>query len=282
MTHTHNSAPTQFIEVAGTRLAYRRFGTPGHTPVVFLQHFMGNLDDFDPAISDGLGTDREIVLFDNTGVGASSGEVPSTIEEMARDAASFIDALGLDEVDIVAHSMGGLVGQQLATDRPDLVRRLVLVGTGPRGGEEIGNRPAWVNELFAQKPPRYEDMWLPILFAPSETSQAAGRDFIERILQRPDRDAPVSQQSVLAQRDAIGAYGARKDPAYRHLKNIKQPVLVVNGGDDIIITTINSYILQQFLPDAQLIIYPDANHGSHFQYPERFVTHTREFLDNKQ
>jgi pimeloyl-ACP methyl ester carboxylesterase len=159
------------------------------------------------------------------------------------------------------------------------VRRLVLVGTGPRGGEGIGALPAWVAELFTRKYEQQEDMWLPILFAPTQSSQAAGRAYVERILTRADRDTPVSGQSIAAQGTALAAYGAAKDPSYAHLKGLGLPVLVVNGTDDIVIPTINSYILQQFLPSAQLILYPDANHGSHFQYPELFARHTLIFLD---
>jgi pimeloyl-ACP methyl ester carboxylesterase len=206
--------------------------------------------------------------------------VPDTVEAMARDAISFVDALGLNTIDVVAHSMGGLVAQEVTLARPELVRRLVLVGTAPRGGESVGALPAWVGELFARKYERQEDMWLPILFAPTGTSQAAGRAYIERIVARADRDAPVSDQSIVAQRAAITAYGAAKDPSYAHLKGLELPVLVVNGTDDIVIPTINSYILQQFLPNAELILYPDANHGSHFQYPELFVRHARIFLDD--
>lgn len=278
--YTHNTAPTQFVEADGTRYAYRRFGTPGRTPVVFFNHFMGNLDDFDPALSDAFAQDREVILFDNKGIGASSGEVPETIEEMTRDAASFIDALGLCGVDVITHSMGGLLGQQLVLDRPDLVRKLVLVGTGPRGGEEIGARPAWVGELFTRKYPRQQDMWLPILFSPSEESQKLGRAYVDRIVERTeDRDVEPSQQSILAQRKAIATYGAEKDPGYPDLKRITSPVLIVNGNNDIVITTINSYIMQQFMPDAQLVLYPDSGHGAHFQYPELFVKHTKQFLD---
>ncbi len=280
--HTHDTAPTEFVEAGGIRFAFRRFGNQatGRTPVVFFQHFIGNLDDHDPAIGDGFATDREVVLFNNTGVASTSGLVPDTIEQMAADAATFIDALGLTTVDLVGHSMGGLVAQQVAIQRPDLARKLVLVGTGPRGGVGIGETPPETATLFTVKLPRQEDMWLPVLFAPSETSQKSGREYVERIVARKDRDASAFGEQVYAgQGAAIHTYGATKDPAYSILKSIRIPVLVVNGTDDIIIPTINSYILQQFLPDAELIIYPDANHGAHFQYPARFVTHTKGFLD---
>jgi pimeloyl-ACP methyl ester carboxylesterase len=277
---THDTAPTQYAEGGGIRFAYRRLGIPGRPPLVFFQHYLGTLDDHDPALSDAFASDREVILFNNAGVASSSGTVPDTIEAMARDAISFIDALGLNTIDVVAHSMGGLAAQEVALSRPDLVRRLVLVGTGPRGGEGIGALPARVEELFTRKYERQEDMWLPILFSPTETSQAAGRAYIERIIARTDRDAPVSDQSIAEQRAALAAYGAAKDPSYAHLKSLELPVLVVNGSDDIVIPTINSYILQQFLPNAELILYPDANHGSHFQYPELFVRHARIFLDD--
>jgi pimeloyl-ACP methyl ester carboxylesterase len=276
----HDTVPTQYLKAGGTRFAYRRFGVPGRRPLLFFQHFMGTLDDHDPALSDAFATDREVILFNNTGVASSSGTVPDTIEAMGRDAITFADALGLTTIDIVAHSMGGLVAQEVALARPDLVRRLVLVGTGPRGGEGIGASPGWVAELFTRKYERQEDMWLPILFAPTETSQAAGRAYVERITARTERDTPVSDQSIAAQRAALAAYGAAKDPSYSRLKGLRLPVLVVNGSDDIVIPTINSYILQQFLPDAELILYPDANHGAHFQYHELFVRHTRIFLDD--
>ena len=280
---THDTAPTQYVDAGGTRFAYRRFGVPGRPPLVFFQHFMGNLDDHDPALSDAFASDREVILFNNAGVASSSGTVPDTIEAMAADAITFTGALGLNTVDLVGHSMGGLVAQEVAIARPDLVRRLVLVGTGPRGGEGIGALPAWVAELFTRKYERQEDMWLPILFAPTQTSQAAGRAYVDRITaraDRADRDAPVSDQSIAAQGAALAAYGAARDPSYAHLKGLRLPVLVVNGSDDIVIPTINSYVLQQFLPEAELILYPDANHGAHFQYPGLFVRHARIFLDD--
>jgi pimeloyl-ACP methyl ester carboxylesterase len=223
---THDTVPTQYAEGGGIRFAYRRFGRPGRPPLVFFQHFMGTQDDHDPALSDAFASDREVILFNNTGVASSSGIVPDTIEAMARDAITFTDALALTTIDVVAHSMGGLVAQEVALARPDLVRRLVLVGTGPRGGEGIGARPVWVGELFTRKYERQEDMWLPILFAPTGTSQAAGRAYIERIVARADRDTPVSGQSIAAQRSAIAAYGAAKDPSYAYLKGLELPVLV--------------------------------------------------------
>jgi pimeloyl-ACP methyl ester carboxylesterase len=278
---THDTAPTQYAQAGGIRFAYRRFGIRGRPPLVFFQHFMGTLDDHDPALSDAFATDREVILFNNAGVASSGGAVPDTIEAMARDAITFTEALGLTTIDIVAHSMGGLVAQEVALARPDLVRRLVLVGTGPRGGEGIGSLPAWVAELFTRTYEQQEDMWLPILFAPTQTSQAAGRAYVRRILNRADRDTPVSDQSIAGQSAALAAYGAAKDPSYAHLKGLELPVLVVNGTRDIVIPTINSYILQQFLPNAELILYPDANHGSHFQYPGLFARHARVFLDEQ-
>jgi len=211
---THDTAPTQFAEARGIRFAYRRFGQPGRSPLVFFQHFMGTLDDHDPALSDAFAADREVILFDNAGVGSSSGTVPDTIEAMARDAINFIDALGLTAVDVVAHSMGGLVAQEVALARPELVRRLVLAGTGPRGGEGLGALPAWVAELFTRRYEQQEDMWLPILFAPTQAGQAAGRAFIKRILARADHDAPVTGQSIAAQRGA-GGIRRRQGPQLR-------------------------------------------------------------------
>jgi pimeloyl-ACP methyl ester carboxylesterase len=276
--HTHQTAPTQYVDANGIRFAYRRFGAKSGVPLVFFQHFMGNLDDHDSALTDAFAADREVILFNNAGVATSTGTTPDTIRQTARDAEAFIDALGLDTVDLLAHSMGGLIAQQVALDRPKLVRRLVLVGTGPRGGVGIGEMPPETQALFFKKYEHQEEMWLPILFSPSEASQSAGRAYLARMMARKDRDAAVSMETVQAQATAIGAYGAEKDETYAHLKDLRQPTLVVNGNNDIIIPTINSYLLQQHAPNAQLILYPDANHGAHHQYHELFVRHVSIFL----
>jgi pimeloyl-ACP methyl ester carboxylesterase len=277
--HSHQTAPTQFIEADGIRFAYRRFGAGNGVPLVFFQHFMGNLDDHDPALTDAFAADREVFLFNNAGVASSTGTTPGTIRQAARDAEAFIDALDLKAIDLLAHSMGGIIAQQVALDRPELVRRLVLVGTAPRGGVGLGEMPPETEALFFKKYEHQEEMWLPILFTPSEDSQATGRAYLARMMARKDRDTEVSMETVQAQATAIAAYGAEKDETYAHLKDLHQPTLVVNGNNDIIIPTINSYLLQQHLPNAQLILYPDANHGAHHQYPELFVQHTKLFLD---
>ena len=277
---THDTAPTEFIDADGIRFAYRRFGTPAGTPVVFVQHFRGNLDNHDSAITNRLADTREVVLFDNAGVGQSSGPAKDTIEGMARDAGSFIDALGLGTVDIVGHSMGGHVTQQLLVDRPELFRRVALVGTGPRGGEGMAGRPPEVAALWTAHYDPEDEMWLPILFYPSDTSQAAGRRWLDRVRARTsDRDAPVSTETATAHRAAASKWGAPAAGSFDYLATIQQPVLVVNGLDDIIVPTVNSYILQQHIPDAQLIIYPDSAHGSQFQFPELFSRHLLMFLD---
>ena len=175
--HVHNTAPTRFVEADGIRFAYRRFGNPVGMPIVLLQHFMGNLDNYDPAITDSLASRREVVLTDNAGVGHSTGAAPKTVSGMARDAASLIDALGLEHVDLFGFSMGGYVAQQIAVDRPELVRRSILVGTGPRGGKGMAQLAPDTAPLFGKVYDPQDLMWLPIFFSPSDASQAAGRRF---------------------------------------------------------------------------------------------------------
>jgi pimeloyl-ACP methyl ester carboxylesterase len=278
--HTHNTAPTRFAQVEGARFAYRRFGNPVGTPIVLLQHFIGNLDNYDPAITDALASHREVILTDNAGVGLSTGEAPKTVSGMARDAASLIDALSLEQVDLFGFSMGGFVAQQIAVDRPELVRRVMLVGTGPRGGEGMDQLDPDVAPLFAKVYDPQDLMWLPIFFSPSEKSQAAGRRFLERIRTRTEgRDVLVSEATVAAHLAAAHEWGVAAPNSYDYLKQIHHPTLVVNGSHDIVVATFNSYILQQNLPNAELILFPDSNHGSHFQFTEPFNRYATEFLD---
>jgi pimeloyl-ACP methyl ester carboxylesterase len=277
---THNNAPTRFVEADGIRFAYRRFGNPIGTPIVLLQHFMGNLDNYDPAISDALAAGREVILTDNAGVGLSTGQAPDSVTGMARHAASLIDALDLDHVDLFGFSMGGQVAQRIAFDRPELVRRLILVGTGPRGGERMAQLAPDVAPLFGQVYDPPDLMWLPIFFSPSRASQAAGRRFLQRIRERTeDRDTPVSEATVAAHAAAAREWGAPTPGSIDCLGGIPHPTLVVNGSDDVVIPTINSYILQQNLPNAELILFPDSNHGSHFQFTERFNRYLVDFVD---
>jgi pimeloyl-ACP methyl ester carboxylesterase len=277
---THNSAATQFVDAGATRFAYRRFGNPAGTPIVLLQHFMGNLDNYDPAVTDALAAGREVILTDNAGVGLSTGAAPETVAEMARDAARLIDALGLEHVDLFGFSMGGFVAQQIAVDRPELVRRIVLVGTGPRGSEGIGNLDPDVAPLFGRAYDPQDLMWLPIFFSPSGKSQAAGHQFLERIRARTeDRDVPVSATTVAAHLKAAHEWGTADPGNYDALKGICHPTLVVNGSNDRVVATVNSYILQQNLPNAELVLFPDSNHGSHFQFTEPFNRYVSDFLD---
>jgi pimeloyl-ACP methyl ester carboxylesterase len=280
MTSEANIAPTRFVEADGTRFAYRRFGDPIGTPAVLFQHFMGNLDNYDPAITDALAMGREVILTDNAGVGLSTGAAPQTVAGMARDAASLIDALGLERVDLFGFSMGGYVAQQVVVDRPELVRRLILVGTGPRGGDGMGQLAPDVAPLFGKVYDPQDLMWLPIFFSPSQASQAEGRRFLERIRSRTeDRDVPVSEATVAAHLTAARAWGTAAQGSFDYLKDIPHPALVVNGSHDIVVATVNSYILQQNLPNAELILFPDSNHGSHFQFTEPFNRYVTNFLD---
>jgi pimeloyl-ACP methyl ester carboxylesterase len=282
-THTHQTVPTQYVEANGIRFAYRRFGKREAVPLVFNIHYLGTMDHWDPAVTDGFAKGREVILFNNAGVSSSSGKVPETFAEMGANAVAFVRALGLKQVDVLGFSIGGLVAQEIALQAPDLVRRLILVGTGPRSGESMDTGTPEGKEIFGAVYTNPDDLWLRVQFTPSEASQAKGRQFIKRFRSRGEnRDPEVTQEAALAQRSAIAGWGAKRDNAWDYLKDIKQPTLVVNGSNDVIIYTVNSFILQQHLPNAQLIIYPDSAHGSLFQYPELFVRHASTFLDQKQ
>jgi pimeloyl-ACP methyl ester carboxylesterase len=273
--HTHQTAPTQFVEAKGIRFAYRRFGKPLGVPIVLNQHFRGTLDYWDPAVTDGLAQTREVILFDNAGIASSSSEVPASIPEMGANAIAFIDALGLSNVDVLGFSIGGMVAQEIALQAPHVVRKLILVGTGPRGADMSASKSA---EIFAGTYDPPEHLWLAVHFSPSAASRAAGLAFLERKLRRRDRDPEVSEDAAARQREAIGNYIDGGESVQDHLKDLRLPTLIVQGSNDVIIPTMNSYVLQQQLPNAQLILYPDANHGSFYQYPDLFVKHATLFL----
>lgn len=266
LTWTATTVPTQFVEANGIRFAYRRWGQQKGIPLVFNQHFTGNLDNWDPAVLDGLAKDREIILFNNAGVASSTGEIPSTFAEMAQNAEAFIDALGLGQIDLLGFSIGGMVAQQIVVDRPKLIRKLILVSTAPRNHDAGGGQEYITPEtasIFgaAYDPP--EHLWLKVFFTDSEKSQSAGHDFLQRYLSRTvDRDVPVNEKVAPAQMAAVGQWGNHPGERFAYLKDIQQPTLVVSGTHDVIVYTINSLYLVQNMPNAKLILYPDANHGS--------------------
>jgi pimeloyl-ACP methyl ester carboxylesterase len=277
MIYTHQTAPAQYVEANGIRFAYRRFGKAGGVPIVFNQHYIGTMDYWDPAVTDGLARDREVILFNNAGVSSSSGEVPTTFEEMGANAVAFIKALGLTRVDVLGISIGGFVAQEITLQAPELVRRLILVGTGPRGGQGMATLTPEAQQIFGATYDPPERLWLAVHFGSSEKAQAPGLEFLKRKhLRQVDRDPEVNEKVGERQIEAVVKWGVPREGSYDYLKTIKQPTLVVNGNKDLIIT-VNSFILQQNIPNSELILYPDSNHGSPYQYPDLFV-HVSLFL----
>jgi pimeloyl-ACP methyl ester carboxylesterase len=282
VTYSAITVPTQFVDANGIRFAYRRWGREGSLPLVFNQHFTGNLDNWDPSVLDGLAQEREIILFNNAGIASSTGDVPSTFAGMAKNAESFIDALGLKQVDLLGFSIGRMVAQQIVIDRPELIRKLILVGTAPRNHDAGGGQGHMTPEgalIFGATYDPPESLWLKVFFTDSKESQAAGRDFLKRYASRTDRDALVNDKVAPAQLAALAQWGAHSGERFAYLKGIKQPTLVVNGTHDVIVYTVNSLHLVQNMPNATLILYPDANHGSWYQYHEDFVFDVNRFLD---
>jgi pimeloyl-ACP methyl ester carboxylesterase len=282
--YTAITAPTRLVEARGIRFAYRRWGKPGTLPLVFNQHFNGNLDNWDPAVLDGLAAEREIIIFNNAGVASSSGEVPRTFAGMATNAEAFIDALGLKQIDLLGFSIGGMVAQQIVVDRPELVRRLILVGTAPRNldaGNGQGHITPETAAVFGASYNPPENLWLKVFFTDSDESQAAGRAFLKRYLSRTQNpDAPVSDKVAPAQIAAVGNWVTLPGERFAYLRSIKQPTLIVSGNHDVIVYTVNSLYLVQNLPNAKLILYPDANHGSWYQYHDEFVFEANKFLNS--
>ena len=273
---TWRSTPTKTIDVDGTAFTYRELGEQTGVPVVFLHHFTAVLDDWDPRVVDGIASRHHVIAFDNRGVGASGGKVPPDLEEMGADAIAFIRALGLDEVDLFGFSLGGAVAQMVALQAPDLVRRMILAGTGPRGGGGIWRMPfivggAYAKALLSRKDPRH------FLFFPrTAEGKRSARAYFERLAERTtDLDAPISTQAGLAQLRAITGGGLH---APDDLSAITAPVLVANGDHDLMVASELSADLAARLPNATLRIYPGSGHGGVFQYHHEFVPDVLAFL----
>jgi pimeloyl-ACP methyl ester carboxylesterase len=273
---TWRTTPTKTIDVGGTSFRYRELGQQGGVPVVFLHHFTAVLDDWDPRVIDGVAANHHVIAFDNRGVGGSGSKVPTDMEEMGADAIAFIRALGHDRVDLFGFSLGGAVAQMVALQAPDVVRRMVLTGTGPRGGGGIWKMPfivvgAYTKAFLARKDPRH------FLFFPrTREGKAAANDYFERLSERTqDRDLPISRQARNAQLRAITAGGLH---APDDLSAITIPVFVANGDNDLMVASELSADLAKRLPNAKLRIYPNSGHGGIFQYHREFVPEVLEFL----
>jgi pimeloyl-ACP methyl ester carboxylesterase len=283
ITASNTTAPTQFLQVKnGQSYAYRRFGHGSGLPLLCLQHFTGTLDNWDPAVTDPLAPLREVILFDNAGIGRSTGEVPETVAGMAEHAIAFVDGLGLQRCDILGFSLGGMIAQQIALDHPSIVRRMILVGTAPRGGEDIMHldKPSLAKHLQDPTNQGY-GVLQKIFFAPTTTSQAAGAAFIARLMQRKDdREPPSGPNVAKAQTAAFREWERFTGERFANLRGVRQPTFVVQGFHDEMIPVRNSYWLAENLPNAALLVYPDAGHGSLFQYPESFTRHAAAFLSS--
>ncbi len=273
---THDTAPTQYVEANGIRFAYRRFGKTGGLPIVLNLHFRGTMDHWDPLITDGLARNREVILFDNAGIGASSGETPADFPATATDTIAFINALGISKTDVMGYSIGGKIAQEIVVQAPGLVRKLILAGTGPRGADTAASKAA---EIFSATYDPPELLWIAAHFSSSPAGRAAGHAYLERKFRRRDRSPEVTETSAAAQLEAIEQSNEKTDGVWDYLAEIHQPTLVVHGSNDLIIPTINGFTLQQRLPNAQLIIYPDSNHAPFYQYPDLFLAHASLFLD---
>jgi pimeloyl-ACP methyl ester carboxylesterase len=280
-TGTALTAENRSLEIDGATLRYRRFGdsASGAPPLLCLQHFRGNLDNWDPALVDPLAADRDVILLDNRGVGGSTGVVPDNVEDMARDVSRFIGELELAQVDLLGFSLGGFIAQEIALVRPRLVRRLVLAGTAPQGAPGIHR---WSDEVYALATPDVPNPegFVRLFFSGPEETREKGMEYFARI---SARSADPDEQTDLAARDAqleaITRWGIPDPSKLARLGGVTQPTLVAGGDNDKMMLTENSRLLVQHLPDARLTIYPDSGHGFLDQYPEQFGQEVRAFLD---
>ncbi len=273
---TLETAPTRCIEGRGIRFAYRRLGPSTGTPLVLLQHFSGNIDAWDPAVVNVSRRRSPCDRLRQRRVGRSTGQTPDNVAAMARDAVAFINALGISEVDLLGFSLGGCVAQQIAAEHGRLVRKLILVGTAPKGGEE--HLLAVLQEAFSQTDA--PDPRLPLFFTTSSASHSSGLAFLKRTqVRKDDRDTDNGSAVTDPQAKALITWCATPDPEHAILHAIRQPTLVVSGSHDTMLPANNAYAMFKELSNAQLVLYPDSGHGALFQHHEIFVSHVRTFLN---
>lgn len=277
---SYQDAATKSVDVDGTTFAYRELGPVTGTPVIFLNHLAAVLDNWDPRVVDGIAARHRVITFDNRGVGASSGKTPNSVEAMARDAVAFIKALGLAQVDLLGFSMGGFVAQVIVQQEPQLVRKVILAGTGPAGGRGIENVTALTIVDMAKGALTLRDAKYYLFFTKTANGRSEARQFLKRLKERTnDRDKAITLSSFRAHLEAIHAWGLHGP---EDLSRIQQPVFVANGDQDRMVPSSNSADLARRLPNAQLAIYPDAGHGGIFQYHQQFVPAALEFLAPEQ
>jgi len=279
-TASATTAPTEFLRVKDETYAYRRIGGGFRRPLLCLQHFTGTLDNWDPAVTDPLGDGREVILFDSAGVGRSTGTVPTTVAGMAAHTLQFLDGLCVTSCDVLGFSLGGMVAQQMALDRPSSIHRMILVGTAPRGGEDIMHleKPSLARHLGDPTLKGYAVLQK-IFFAQTASSQAAGGVFLERLaLRKEDLDPPSGPDVAAAQMAAFRDWEQPAGARFADLNGVHQPTLVVNGIHDEMVPVSNSYRLAENLPNAVLLAYPDSGHGSLFQFHDSFTRHASAFL----
>jgi pimeloyl-ACP methyl ester carboxylesterase len=273
---SYAKAPTRTIAAGGVTFAFRELGPKGGIPVVFFVHLAATLDNWDPLIIDPIAKHRHVIAFDNRGVGASTGEVPDSIEAMADDAHTFIKALGFDKIDVFSFSLGGMVAQDLVGKHPELVRRLVLTGTGPRGGKDMDKVVGTTYWDMLRATLTRSDPKEFLFFNRNATGNAAAKAFVNRLKERTvDRDKPIRVKSFRTQLKAIQKYG-RSAPS--DLSQLTQPTLIANGDNDRMVPSELSEDLHSRIRDSALIIYPDSGHGGIFQFHEKFAPVAVEFL----
>jgi pimeloyl-ACP methyl ester carboxylesterase len=272
---THETAPTQFVQAGDVQFAHRRFGPRGATPLLLSNYFAANMDDWDPKVTNGFAAEHDVILFDYPGIGRSSGETPSTVAALTKHCVAFCRAIGLTQFDVIGFSLGGMIAQQLGAEYPDLLRRIILLGTGPRGGEGLV-----FDDLSADELDDTSALLKKAFFTQSEASQASWRAYMERLKSRStDRDTPVSKQSALAELAAIREWGViPASDRFAMLSKIQHPTLIVHGNKDVVVMPINAFLLAEHLPNAQLIMYPDSSHGAQSQHAEVFLQHVKLFL----